>query len=150
MIWTWRWIRTEFLIWENLISIVSSNLSLLNCIIFLKSYYNFCTKILGFFSSKAYSYFDAYQTDVPLSTTGNFLIVYLIIKSCFFSLSKRFANNHIFFFLKSRSSWTSNEIHSQFWQLQQSHWWQYHSLHHFSAWTIGRSLYFWQRLQYFK
>ena len=121
-----------------------------NCII-LKSYITiFCIKILGFFSSKAYSYFDAYQTDVPLSTTGNFLIVYLIIKSCFFSLKGLLIIIYSFFIKKFRSSWTSNEIHPQFWQLQQSHWWQYHSLHHFSAWTIGRSLYFWQRLQYFK
>ena len=65
---------------------------------FLKSYITiFCIKILGFFSSKAYSYFDAYQTDVPLSTTGNFLIVYLIFKIMFF-FSKSFANNHIYIF----------------------------------------------------
>ena len=65
---------------------------------FLKSYITiFCIKIPGFFSSKAYSYFDAYQTDVPLSTTGNFLIVYLIIKSCFFSLKVLLIIIHSFF-----------------------------------------------------
>ena len=70
------WTRTDFLIWKKIVHLETHppNLSSLNCLILIHIY--FYIKILGFFSSKAYSYFDAYQTDVPLSTTGNFLIVF--------------------------------------------------------------------------